>query len=137
MRYLGVHALRDGFMSGKGGFYLGLLCAAIVAGCGVSSDTVRLDSVARPETSPNKVQRLTAPPSQPHKIVARIQVGPDALVSDYEGQTQELVRLASQLGADGVILDYGSRSNAYLADGTGYLGESKFTVGRAFVWLEH
>jgi hypothetical protein len=69
--------------------------------------------------------------------VARIQVGPDALVSDYEGQTQELVRLASQLGADGVILEYGSRASAYLADGTGYFVESKFTAGQAFVWLEH
>lgn len=124
-------------MSRKGSFWLGLLCAAIVSGCGVSSDTVRLDSVSRKETSPNQVQLLTAPPSQPHKIVARIQVGPDALVSDYEGQTQELVRLAAQLGADGVILDYGSRASAYWEDGTGFLSESKFTVGHAFVWLEH
>lgn len=123
-------------MSRKGGFWLGLLCAAIISGCGVSSDTVRLDGIVRPETSPNQVQRLTTPPNQPHKIVARIQVGPDALVSDYEGQTQELVRLASQLGADGVILDYGSRASAYVVDGTGYLGESKYTVGQAFVWLE-
>ena len=118
------------------GFWLGLLFTAIVSGCGISSDTVRLDGVERPATSPNQVQRLTAPPSQPHKIVARIQVGPDAFVSDYEGQTQELVRLASQLGADGVILEYGSRTSGYVTDGTGYLGESKFTFGQAFVWLD-
>ena len=117
-------------------FWLGLLFVAIVGGCGISSDTVRLDSVERPATTPNQVQRLTAPPSQPHKIVARIQVGPDALVSDYEGQTQELVRLASQLGADGVILEYGSRTSGYVANGTGYLAESKSTVGQAFVWLD-
>lgn len=123
-------------MTKNSGFWLGLAFAAIVGGCGVSSDTVRLDSVERPATSPNQVQRLTAPPSQPHKIVARIQVGPDALVSDYEGQTQELVRLASQLGADGVILEYGSRTSGYVADGAGYIGESKSTVGQAFVWLD-
>ena len=118
-------------------FLLGLSFASIVSGCGISSDTVRLDSLERPATSPNQVQRLTAPPSQPHKIVARIQVGPDALVADYERQTQELVRLASQLGADGVILEYGSRTSGYVADGTGYVGESKFTVGQAFVWFDN
>ena len=118
------------------GYWLWLVFATIVGGCGVSSDVVRLDNVERPEASPNQVQRLTAPPSQPHKIVARIQVGPDAFVSEYERQTQEGVLLASQLGADGVILEYGSRASAYVADGTGYLGESKFTVGQAFVWLD-
>ncbi len=119
------------------GLWLGLLFAAMVGGCGVSSDTVRLDGVERPATSPNQVQRLTVPPSQPHKIVARIQVGPDALVSDYEGQTQELIRLASQLGADGVILGYNTRTSGYVADGTGYVGESNYTVGQAFVWLNN
>jgi hypothetical protein len=122
-------------MTKNSGFWAGIFLAAILGGCGVSSDTVRLDSVERTATSPNQVQRLTAPPSQPYKIVARIQVGPDALVSDYEGQIQELVRLASQLGADGVILEHGSRTSGYMVDGVGYVGESKFTVGQAFVWL--
>ena len=126
-----------GIMTEKSGFWYGLLLAVTLGGCSISSDTVRFDGVMRPATSPNQVQRLTTPPSQPHMIVARIQVGPDALVGDYQGQAQELVRLASQLGADGVIFEYGSRTGGYVVDGVGYVGESKFTVGQAFVWLDN
>jgi hypothetical protein len=49
------------------------------------------------------------PPSRLHKVIARIQVGPEVLVADYAGRTSELVRLASELGADGVIHEYISR----------------------------
>lgn len=116
-----------------------IIFTAVLGGCNVSSDTVRLDGVMRSATDPNQIVRLTTPPNRPHKVIGRIQVGPDALVGDYEGQTDELVRLASELGADGVILEYSSRVGGYVSgDPTaiyGYAAESKFTVGEAFVWL--
>jgi|GEM_PF-6420633 hypothetical protein len=80
-----------------------------------------------------------APPNRPHKVIARIQVVPDALVADYAGQTSELVRLASKLGANGVILEYTSRLEGYVGGSAsavyGYTAESKMTVGEALVWL--
>lgn len=46
--------------------------------------------------------------------------------------------LAAELGADAVIVEYGSRTSGYLTGDvsnlSGVVAESKYTVGRALVW---
>lgn len=117
---------------------VGLLLVSTVGGCAVSSDTVKFDGVERPATSASNIEIFTTPPDRKHQVIARIQVGPDALVSDYNGQTEELVKLASELGAEAVIVEYGSRTSGYLSGDlsniSGVVAESKFTVGQALVW---
>ena len=122
-------------------FGAGLLISAMLGGCTVSSDTVKMDNVQRAATAPDHVMPFTSPPVKPYMVIARIQVGPDALVSDYGGQTEEVIKLASELGADGVILEYGSTVSGYMTNSAigiaGYTEESKLTIGQAFVWLRN
>jgi hypothetical protein len=93
----------------------------LLSGC-VSTDVVRFDSTNRPPTVESNVEVLHEKPVRPHKVIARIQIGPDALVADYQSQTKELIKSAAALGADAVIVSYGTA------------GASKFTVGQAIAY---
>ena len=94
-------------------------------GC-VANDIVVFDETKRHSKSNNEVKVLLNKPERPYKVIARIQIGPDAFISDYQNQTEELVKKAAKLGADAVIISYGSSA---------YPGASKFTVGMAIIYI--
>jgi hypothetical protein len=98
-----------------------VLLITLLSGC-VTTDVVRFDATNRPPTIEVKVEVLTEKPVRPHKVIARIQIGPDAFVADYQSQTNELIKRAAAMGADAVIVSYGAE------------GVSKFTAGQAFVY---
>lgn len=107
-------------------------------GC-VSADTVLFDSTSRPPTSVSEVKVLMEKPEQPYQVIARIQIGPDAFMSDYKSQTEELVKRAAALGANAVIVTYETAVTGYVGGNitTGVYGgsaESKFTVGQAIFY---
>jgi len=106
----------------------------LVTGCGVSVDTVKMDYTARSAKSIHEVRILTEVPSRKYRVIAIIQVGPDALVADYNGQTRELVKRAAEMGGEAVIVEYNSRSSGYVVQGTGAVAQSKFTRGKVIVW---
>jgi len=115
-----------------------LLLSLMLSGC-VSTDVVVFDSTSRPPTAESEVEVLMEKPERPHKVIARIQIGPDAFVSDYQGQTKELVKRAATLGANAVIVSYDTRVSGYVGGSatTGVYGgvaESKFTIGQAIVY---
>ena len=115
-----------------------LLVGLLLSGC-VSNDVVMLDSTSRPPTTESEVEVLMEKPERPHQVIARIQIGPDAFVSDYQGQTNELIKLAAALGADAVIVSYDTAVSGYVGGNatTGVYGgtaESKFTIGQAIVY---
>ncbi len=115
-----------------------VLLITLLSGC-VATDVVRFDSTNRPPTVESKVEILTEKPVRPHKVIARIQIGPDAFVADYQSQTEELIKRAAALGADAVIVSYSTMLSGYVG-GTattgvyGAAGGSKFTVGQAIVY---
>ena len=100
-----------------------LLFSLLLSGC-VSTDLVIFDSTSRTSTTASEVKVLLEKPERPHKVIARIQIGPDAFVDDYQGQTEELIKRAATLGANAVIVSYG----------TGGAAASKFTIGQAIVY---
>ena len=115
-----------------------LLSAMGLTGC-ISSDVVIYDKKFREPVAIDQVAVLLEVPSIAYRTIARIQVGPDAFVSDYQGQTDEVVRKAAGFGADAVILQYGSQSSGYVSGNsfTGVYGgvyESNFTVGQAIIF---
>jgi len=115
-----------------------VLFITLLSGC-VSTDVVRFDPTNRPPTLESKVEILIEKPGRPHKVIARIQIGPDAFVDDYQSQTEELIKRAAELGADAVIVSYSTSLSGYVG-GTattgvyGATGESKFTVGQAIIY---
>jgi hypothetical protein len=111
-----------------------VLFVTLLSGCSVSSDVVRFDSTARPAAVESKVEVLLEKPARPYKVIARIQVGPDILVADYQSQTNEVIKRAAAMGADAVILSYDSEVVGSVAGGYGATTESKFTVGQAIVY---
>jgi len=115
-----------------------LLFGSLLTGCS-SVDVVTFDSTPRPPTAESEVQVLLEKPNQSYQVIARIQFGPDAFVSDYQSQTTEVVKRAAALGADAVIVSYDSAVSGYTGGNatTGVYGgtsESKFTVGQAIVY---
>ena len=118
--------------------FLCMLCALALSSC-VTTDTVRFDSIERPSKSSQNVAILTKEPDAPFSKIARLQVGPDAFIADYESQTKVIVDNAAELGADAVIMTFSSRTSGFLSgnEATGIfgdIGESKFTVGEAIVY---
>lgn len=100
-----------------------LLLDLLLSGC-VSTDVVIFDSTNRTPTAESEVTVLMEKPARPHKVIARIQIGPDAFVADYQGQTKELIKRAATLGANAVIISHA----------TGGAAASKFTIGQAIVY---
>jgi hypothetical protein len=116
----------------------GVLLVNLLGGC-VSADVVNFDSTARPAKTESQVEVLMKEPARPHRVIARIQIGPDAFVSNYQGQTNELIKRAAALGADAVIVSYSSSVSGFMGGapatgGYGAVGESKFTVGQVIVY---
>ncbi len=114
------------------------LVASLLGGC-TSIDVVTFDKSSRAPKSESDVAVLLEKPKRPHKVIARIQFGPDAFVSDYQSQTMKVVERAAALGADAVIVSYKSRVQGYVggnAAGGVYGGatESNVTVGMAIVY---
>lgn len=114
------------------------LFSFFLAGC-ASTDVVILDPTSRPPVAESEVEMLMEKPALAYQVIARIQFGPDAFVSDYQGQTTEVIKLAASLGADAVILSYDSEVSGYTGGNTatgvyGGTSESKFTVGQAIVY---
>jgi hypothetical protein len=115
-----------------------LLVISLLIGCS-TTDIVIIDSTTRTPTAVNEVEVLLEKPERTHKIIARIQFGPDALVSNYQAQTNEVIKRAAELGADAVIVSYDSEVTGYTGGNatTGVYGgttESKFTVGQAIIY---
>lgn len=111
-----------------------VLLITLLSGCGVTSDVVRFDSTHRPATVDSKVEVLLEKPARPHKVIARIQIGPDILVDDYQSQTNEVIKRAAEMGADAVIFSYGSEVVGSVAGGYGATSEYKITVGQVIVY---
>ena len=116
-----------------------VLIGSILSGCS-AVDMVTYDASTRLPVSVDKIDVLLDKPKDPYKVIARIQFGPDAFVSDYQSQTNEVVKLAAGLGADAVIVSYDSQVTGYTGGNatTGFYGgtsESKFTVGLAIVYI--
>ena len=104
-----------------------------------STDIVTFDSNSRVPTVVSDVEILLDKPTRPYKIIARIQFGPDAFISDYQGQTNEVIKRAAALGAEAVILSYDSAVSGYTGGNTttgvyGGTSESKYTVGQAIIY---
>jgi hypothetical protein len=115
-----------------------LLLGSLLSACS-STDVVIFDSTSRPPTTESDVEVLLEKPDRPYQVIARIQFGPDSFVSDYQGQTNEVIKRAAALGADAVIVSYDSAVSGYTGGNakTGVYGgttESKFTVGQAIVY---
>ena len=115
-----------------------LLVSTLLIGCS-TTDVVIFDSNTRTPTAVNEVEVLLEKPERPYKVIARIQFGPDALVSNYQGQTNEVIKRAAELGADAVIVSYDAEVTGYTGGNatTGIYGgttESKFTVGQAIIY---
>ena len=102
-------------------------------GCS-STDIVIFDSTSRPSSVESEVDILLEKPDRPYKIIARIQFGPDSFVDDYQSQTNEVVKLAAELGADAVIISYDSEVVGYSGPNYGGTSESNVTVGQAIVY---
>ena len=104
-----------------------------------TTDVVIFDPSARPSKVASEVEILLEKPDRPHSVIARIQFGPDAFVSDYQSQTNEVVKRAAELGADAVIVSYDSEVQGYTGGSasTGVYGgasESKVTIVLAIVY---
>ena len=105
------------------------LVSSLLFGCS-STDIVIYDSDNRPAKAASEVEVLLENPVRPFKTIARIQFGPDAFVSDYQSQTDYVVKQAAELGADAVILSYDSEVVGY----EGTTSESKVTIGQAIIY---
>ncbi len=104
-----------------------------------STDIVTFDSIKRTPTLVSDVEILLDKPTRPYKIIARIQFGPDAFISDYQRQTNEVIKRAAALGAEAVIVSYDSAVSGYTGGNTttgvyGGTSESKYTVGQAIIY---
>jgi hypothetical protein len=100
---------------------------------------VIFDSTNRNPVAESDVEVLLEKPDRPFQVIARIQFGPDAFVSDYQSQTNEVIKRAATLGADAIIVSYDSEISGYTGGNstTGVYGgttESKFTVGQVIVY---
>ena len=118
--------------------HLSLTSLIVLSAC-VTTDTVRFDNINRSPTLVEDIKILTKEPKQDFTVIARIQIGPDALISDYEGQTKEEVKKAAALGADAVIVTYDTSTVGYVSGTNSYgvfgsTSESKFTVGQAIAY---
>ena len=71
-----------------------LLLTTLLSGCS-STDVVIFDSTSRQPTAESEVEVLLETPDRPHQVIARIQFGPDAFVSDYHGQTKAIIKRAA------------------------------------------
>ncbi len=114
------------------------LASSLLLGC-TTIDVVVFDSTSRLPVAEDKVEILLEKPDRQYSVIARIQFGPDAFVSDYQSQTNEVVRRAAEFGADAVIISYDSEVTGYTSGNatTGVYGgtsESKVTIGQAIVY---
>lgn len=117
---------------------ISVLVALLAAGCS-SLDVVTYDTSSRRAKDVDQVEVLLEKPTRGYRVIARIQFGPDAFVSDYQAQTAKVVDRAAAIGVDAVIVSYESRVSGYIGGNAtggvyGATSESNVTVGLAIVY---
>lgn len=81
------------------------------AGCGTTSDVMRLDNKSRAPNSISEISVLVSEPSRPYSTIAIVEVSDQGWELSLEELKQEMLKQAAALGGDAVIVGIGSTSS--------------------------
>jgi len=101
-------------------------------GC-THAEVLRLDSMLRPQTSPDSVRLIAQEPQQPYTVVALLSVRSDGVWLFGSGDARKrLLKEAARLGGDAVLLGTGSLTT--VSTGGEYGGTFRQVSGKVIVF---
>jgi len=100
-------------------------------GC-THAEVLRLDSMVRPQTSPDSVRLIAQEPQQPYTVVALLSVRSEGVWFAEGDARKRLLKEAARLGGDAVLLGTGSLTVG--STGGEYGGTFRQLTGKVIVF---